>query len=115
MSEIQSRVAGAKPAGEARGLQGMRDILRGTLGRSLRGMEDESRLAAAWTVACGRALAGRGTVVGYAGGVVRVEVEDGLWLSQMISIRAALARTLAEASGLPVHGVDFVLKGRHIR
>ena len=57
-------------------LEGMRDLLRGTLGRTLDGLSDEDRLAAAWAVACGKAMAGRGTVVGYADGIVRVQVED---------------------------------------
>ena len=43
-------------------MQGMRDVLRGSLGRSLRELPDEDRLAAAWPVACGSALAGHGEV-----------------------------------------------------
>ena len=93
----------------------MRDVLRGNLARSLRGMEQENRLAAAWTVACGRALADRGTVAGYQDGVLRVEVEDAVWMSQMISMRGVLARQMAEGSGLPVHSIHFALKRRQGR
>ena len=43
-------------------MQGMRDLLRGSLGRSLRELPEEDRLMAAWPVACGSALAGHAEV-----------------------------------------------------
>jgi hypothetical protein len=91
-------------------MEAMRDVLRGTLGRSLRGISEEDRLAAAWTVACGCAMADRGRVVGYTGGVVRIEVADPTWLRQMISLRSVLEREMARISGLPVKGIDFGLQ-----
>lgn len=91
-------------------MEAMRDVLRGTLGRSLRGIGDEDRLAAAWTVACGCAMADRGRVVGYAAGVVRIEVADPTWLRQMISLQSVLEREIARISGLPVKGIDFKLQ-----
>ena len=45
-------------------LEGMRDLVRGSMGRSLRALADEDKLAAAWPVACGKAMAERGAVVG---------------------------------------------------
>jgi hypothetical protein len=91
-------------------MEAMRDVLRGSLGRSLRGMGDEDRLAAAWTVACGRAMADHGAVVGYEGGVVRVEVADAVWLKQMISLRGTLEREVARIAGLPVARIEFETK-----
>jgi hypothetical protein len=91
-------------------MEAMRDVLRGTLGRSLRGISEEDRLAAAWTVACGCAMADRGRVVGFEGGVVRIEVADPTWLRQMISLRAVLEREMVRISGLPVKGIDFRLQ-----
>ncbi len=91
-------------------MEAMRDVLRGSLGRSLRGMGDEDRLAAAWTVACGRAMADHGTVIGYDGGVVRVEVADAVWLKQMISLRSTLEREVARIADLPVARIEFELK-----
>ena len=58
----------------------MRDVLKGTLGRSLGALRDEDRLAAAWPVACGKAMAERGILVGYTDGVMLVQVENGTWL-----------------------------------
>jgi len=88
----------------------MRDLLKGALGRSLRALQEEDRLAAAWLVACGRVLAEHGTVVGYANGVVRVEVDGGAWLEQLKSMRTGLEAELARIAGVPVTGIHFVVK-----
>ena len=90
----------------------MRDVLRGSLARSLSAVTDEDRLAAAWTVICGRALAERGTVVGYEGGAVQVEVVEPVWLRQLVSMRGALAPQLAQASGLKVDKIEFAIQRR---
>ena len=37
-------------------MEGMRGLLRGSLGRSLEAMQEVDRLAAAWPVACGSAM-----------------------------------------------------------
>lgn len=88
-------------------LEGMRDLLKGSLGRSLEGLREEDRLAAAWPVACGKVLAGRGKVVGYADGVVRVQVEDGAWLQQLMSMRGQLAAEMARIAGVRVSEIHF--------
>ncbi len=85
----------------------MRDLLKGSLGRSLGGLQDEDRLAAAWPVACGKAMAGRGTVVGYADGVVRVQVDDAAWLRQLMSMRGQLAREMERIAGVRVSEIHF--------
>ena len=92
-------------------MEAMRELLRGSIGRSLRAMRDEDRLAAAWAIACGRAMAERGTVIGYDdGGVVRIEVSDAVWMRQMILLRGTLARDIARIAALPVSGIHFELK-----
>ncbi|MGH9596726.1 MAG: DUF721 domain-containing protein [Edaphobacter sp.] len=91
-------------------LDGMRDLLKGSLGRSLSALRDEDRLAAAWPVACGKAMAGHGTVVGYADGVVRVEVEDAAWLQQLMSMRRQLAGEMARIAGVSVSEIHFEMK-----
>jgi hypothetical protein len=94
-------------------MEAMRELLRGSLGRSLGAMRDEDRLAAAWTVACGSAMADRGAVIGYESGVVRVEVTDAVWMRQMVSLRGTLEREMARIAGLPVAGIHFELKRHH--
>jgi hypothetical protein len=91
-------------------MEAMRELLRGSLKRSLGAMREEDRLAAAWTVACGRTMAERGAVVGYAAGVVRVEVADLMWMRQMTSLGGVLEREMARISGLPVAAIHFELK-----
>lgn len=91
-------------------MEAMRELLRGTLAKSLRGAGDEDRLAAAWTVACGSAMAERGQVTGYEDGRVRVEVADAVWQRQMIALGNVLQREMERISGLPVRGIEFHLK-----
>jgi hypothetical protein len=100
----------ARGATRQGGMEAMRELLRGSLKSSLGGMREEDRLAAAWTVACGRAMAEHGTVVGYAAGVVRVEVADAMWMREMISLGGVLEREMARISGVPVAAIHFELK-----
>jgi hypothetical protein len=95
-------------------MDALRDILRTSLAQSLSAARPEDRLAAAWTVACGRAMAGRGSIVAYdsASGVVRIQVADPTWLQHMIDLRSTLARDLARISGLPVTSLHFELEKR---
>jgi hypothetical protein len=96
-------------------LEGMRDLLKGSLGLSLGALRAEDRLAAAWPVACGKAMAGRGTVVGYVDGVVRVQVEDGAWLHQLMSMRGQLAGEMARIAGVRVSEIHFERKRNDMR
>ena len=91
-------------------MEAMRELLRGSLRSSLSGMRKQDRLAAAWTVACGHAMAQRGAVVGYEAGVVRVEVAGAVWMRQMISLGGVLEHELARISGVPVAAIHFELK-----
>jgi predicted nucleic acid-binding Zn ribbon protein len=88
-------------------LEGMRDLLKASLRRSLGALSDEDRLAAAWPVVCGRAMAERGAVIGYGDGVVRVQVEDGAWLRQLVSMRVQLAGEMARIAGVRVSEIHF--------
>jgi hypothetical protein len=91
-------------------LEGIRDLLKGSLGRTLEGLNDEDRLAAAWPVACGKAMAERGSVMGYADGIVLVQVEDGVWLRQLTSMRGQLAGEMARIAGVRVRDIHFEMK-----
>ncbi len=93
-------------------MEGMRTLLRGSLRKSLRAMAEEDRLAAAWPVVCGPALSERGSIAGYANGVVQVEVVDALWLGQMAGMRAQLIRELGTIANVPVTEMRFTVDGR---
>ena len=93
-------------------MDGMRVLLRNALGRSLEAMQEEDRLAAAWPVACGAAMATHGEVVGYANGLVRVEVTDAAWLQQMQSMSEVLRREVGKIAAVAVTGIHFEVKGQ---
>jgi hypothetical protein len=89
-------------------MQGMRDLLRSSLGRSLRGAGVEDRLAAAWPVACGSALAAHGEVLHLdAEGLLHIRVRSREWLQQFVAIRSALANDLARISGVRLSGIHL--------
>jgi len=88
----------------------MRDVLKSAVSRGLRSLREEDRLAAAWVVACGRTMAEHGTVVGYAAGMVEVEMSAGAWLEHMKAMRGELTAELARIAGVPVTGIHFVVK-----
>lgn len=88
----------------------MRDLLKASLGESLRTLPDADRLAAAWPVACGKAMAGRGTVMGYADGVLLVHVNDGAWLRQLTNMSRQLALEMERIAGVPVREIHFEMK-----
>jgi len=92
-------------------MQRMRDVLRGSLGRSLRELPEEDRLMAAWPVACGSALAVHAQVLFLdAENWLHVRVEGAEWMTQFVSIRTALANDLGKIAGVKLGGIHF--KGR---
>jgi predicted nucleic acid-binding Zn ribbon protein len=93
-------------------MEGIRDLLKKSLGQSLNSLRDEDRLAAAWPVACGKTMAERGTVVGYNDGVLRVQVENGAWLHQLMSMRGQLAGEMERIAGVTVSEIHFEMKGK---
>ena len=88
-------------------MESMRDLLKRSLGRSLGGLSEADRVNAAWPVACGKALAERAEIVAFAAGVVHVAVAEGVWMEQMLSMRAVLASDLARIAGVAVREIHF--------
>jgi predicted nucleic acid-binding Zn ribbon protein len=90
-------------------MEGMRALLRRELGRSLEAISPDDLFAAAWPIACGKALAARGRVAGYHGDVLQVLVTDSGWAQQMRSMSERLRRELATITGKPISKIDFVV------
>ncbi len=89
-------------------MQRMRDVLRGELGRSLRELSEEDRLAAAWTVVCGAAMAAHGQVLQLdEERVVHVRVDGEEWMQQFLTMRAVLQAELARVAGVSLGGIHF--------
>ncbi len=91
-------------------MEEMRALLKSVLGRSLEALTEEDRLAAAWTVACGKAMAHHGTLMGYADGIVTIQVTDKIWLKQMMSMRGQLTGELGRIAGVRVREIHFEVK-----
>jgi hypothetical protein len=89
-------------------MQRMRDLLRGSLGRSLSALPEEDRLAAAWPVACGPALAAHGEVLGLdAEHVLHVRVLHGAWREQFAQMRSMLTNDLRRIAGVRLEAIHF--------
>ncbi|WP_334269279.1 DciA family protein [Edaphobacter sp. HDX4] len=89
----------------------MREVLRtGGLARSLRHLPAQDRLAAAWLVVCGKALADRSCVVEYKDAQVTVEVLDGAWLEELRVMKEQLKLELTRIARVPVAELHLVVK-----
>jgi predicted nucleic acid-binding Zn ribbon protein len=91
-------------------MDGMRELLRKELGRSLKALSELDRLQAAWAVACGKTMAEKGRVTGFNEGVVSVEADDSVWLCQMLSMRGVLEREMARIAEVKLGGIHFSLR-----
>ena len=90
-------------------MQAMRDILRGSLGKSLDALTPLDRLSAAWPVAAGHAVSARTFVSSFQDGMVRVTVPDTTWQRQLEISHAQLRSDLANISRVAVTDILFVL------
>ena len=88
-------------------MQGMRELLRSSLGRSLSGLEPADKLAAAWPVACGRSMAEHGVVTAYSNGCVTIEVSDSTWMQQMLAMRQQLTAELRRIASVELREIHF--------
>jgi hypothetical protein len=90
----------------------MRDLLRGSLGRSLSSLPEEDRLAAAWPVACGTALAAHAEVLHLdEDRILHIRVSGPQWMQQFLHMRSALANDLARIAAVPLAGIHFEEQG----
>jgi hypothetical protein len=93
-------------------MQRMRDVLRDSLGRSLKDLSAEDRLAAAWPVACGTALAEHGQLLRLdEEQVLHVRVDGAAWMQQFVHIRSALANDLGRIAGVRLAAIHFEEQG----
>ena len=88
-------------------MQSLRDILRSDLRKSLRALTLLDRLAAAWPVAAGHAIAERSTVVRLHEKQAAVELSDPAWLPELRSNTPRLVADLARVSGVDLTDILF--------
>lgn len=93
-------------------MQPMRDVLRGSLARSLRELPDEDRLAVAWPVACGTSLASHGAILHLdAEGFLHVSVDTAVWMKQFLQMRSMLCNEVGKIAGVRINGIHFQQQG----
>jgi hypothetical protein len=86
----------------------MREVLRGSLGRSLRTLSEDDRIAAAWAVACGPVLSTRAEVLGLdAERVLHVRVLETAWRDQFAQMRTMLTEDLRRIAGVRLQTIHF--------
>ena len=66
----------------------------------------------AWPLACGAKVAEKTSALGYADGVLTVEVPDTTWQQQLQDFHQQYLAALRPLSGQPVRAIRFVVKGR---
>ncbi len=88
-------------------MERIRDVLRHGLAGALREASAQDRLAAAWPVVCGQAIARHTRVVGLSGSRLRVVVTASAWLNQMQSMSNRLTRDLARIADVPLSDIHF--------
>lgn len=92
-------------------MQSLRDILRSSLRTSLNGLTPLDRLATAWPVAAGHAIAERSTVARLEGTQAAVQVNDAAWLSELRANTPQLVTDLGRISGVPLTDILFFAEG----
>ncbi len=90
-------------------MQHLRDLLRSSLRTSLAALLPLDRLAAAWPVVAGHAIAERSAVAAFDGSTAVVHVTgDRTWLAQLRSMTPQLRGDLAKVSGIPLTDILFL-------
>lgn len=90
-------------------MEAMHDLLRRSLGKSLASLSPLDRLATAWPIAAGHAIAERSSVTSLEEGAVTVTVGDSGWQQQLRAIGTQLQRDLSRISRVPLTAILFVL------
>ena len=93
-------------------MQRMRDVIRGSLARSLRTLSQEDRLAAALPVICGTAMAAHCEIVRLdAEGTLHLRVDAPEWMAPLLGMREILQHDLERVAAVPLSGVHFLQAG----
>jgi predicted nucleic acid-binding Zn ribbon protein len=94
-------------------MQVMRDLLRTSLGKSLASLSPLDRLATAWPIAAGHAIAERSEVSALVDGRATITVADSGWQAQLRINGPQLQGDLARISRVPLTAILFVLPLAH--
>ena len=76
-----------------------------------RGDGDSAPLLA-WPLVCGSKVAEKASAIGYADGVLTVEVPDATWQQQLFGLNRQYIAALKQLSAQPVNAIKFVVKNQ---
>lgn len=65
----------------------------------------------AWSIVCGSAVAERTRALSFADGVLRVEVADAGWKSELQTLTPRYLAAINRYTTAPVNGIEFVVAG----
>ena len=66
----------------------------------------------AWPLVCGSKVAEKTSAIGYADGVLTVEVPDATWQQQLYSFNPQYLAALKQMSAQPVNAIKFVVRNQ---
>ena len=69
----------------------------------------------AWSLACGSKVAEKTSAIGYADGVLTVEVPDATWQQQLQGLNRQYLAALKQISAQPVSTIKFVVRNQSER
>ena len=69
----------------------------------------------AWPLACGSKVAEKTSAIGYADGVLTVEVPDATWQQQLQGLNRQYLSALRQISAQPVSTIKFVVRNQSER
>jgi len=69
----------------------------------------------AWPLACGAKVAEKTSAIGYADGVLTVEVPDAAWQQQLQGLNRQYLAALKQISAQPVNAIKFVVRHQSAR
>jgi predicted nucleic acid-binding Zn ribbon protein len=86
--------------------------LKKIFAETLRRDAGEDAALLAWPLACGAKIAEKTAAIGYADGVLTVEVPDAAWQHQLQGLHQQYLAALKPISAQPVNAIKFVVNGR---
>ena len=93
-------------------MERMRDVIRGSLARSLRVLSEEDRLASALPVVCGSALASHCEVMHLdEERTLHVRVDSPEWMNPLLGMKEIVRHDLQRIAGVPLSGLHCVQAG----
>jgi Dna[CI] antecedent, DciA len=93
-------------------MQHASSTLKKIFAETLRQQASDDAPLLAWPLACGAKVAEKTNAIGYAEGVLTVEVSDATWQHQLQDFTQQYLAALKPISAQPVSAIKFVVKGR---